>query len=169
MNTIVKALKGLYAKLGGSADVSNIDTTAEMIEKNGDVLAEIGEKVLPSATNNNDVLTVVSGKWAGAAPQHVNNDFRVELTMEMVEDTPVFSADKRVNEILAAKASGKNIITWYDNGEHVTEVPLTAYGASVVSFGCITADQDSHSSAMLSVLGVSGGEVEPDTWTVYTD
>ncbi len=124
-----------------------------------------GGKITPKTADETAVKYAVDN----VAPQPVNNDFRVEITMEMVEDTPVFSADKRVNEILAAKASGKNIIAWYDNDQYITEMPLTSYGSNLVSFGCLAADQDSQSSTTLSVLGLSGGETEPDSWFVYID
>lgn len=72
MNTTVDALKTLYTALGGTAaDVANITTIPEMIA----ALAPLAETIaagskaeLPtvSATNDGQVLTVVSGKWAAA-------------------------------------------------------------------------------------------------------
>ena len=48
MNTIVKALKGLYVKFGGSAaDVKTVDTTAEMIDKVTTVASSGGGTPLP--------------------------------------------------------------------------------------------------------------------------
>lgn len=64
----VDALKTLYVALGGSADdVADVTLTADMIAKIATVVPSVG-KELPdvSATNNGQVLTVVSGKWAAA-------------------------------------------------------------------------------------------------------
>ena len=66
--TVVDALKNLYVALGGTAsDVANISTNADMINAIATVAASAGIE-LPAVTSsdNGDVLTVVSGKWAKA-------------------------------------------------------------------------------------------------------
>jgi len=80
MKTNVQALKDLYVKLGGSladtysdiadgAAVSNYVTISDMIEACSKV-AGGGGSALPEVTgsDNGDVLTVVEGAWAKAAP-----------------------------------------------------------------------------------------------------
>ena len=69
MNTTVEALKGLYAALGGTAaDVADITLIPDMINAIAEHIGAGGAAELPtvSATNNGQVLTVVSGKWAAA-------------------------------------------------------------------------------------------------------
>lgn len=67
--TILDALKGLYAKLGGKKSPDNIQTIGEALEDITTVTVN-GSDALPAVTavDNGDVLTVVSGEWAKAAP-----------------------------------------------------------------------------------------------------
>lgn len=74
MDTTVSALRNLYVAFGGTAaDVANITTIADMINAIATQATAVTEaanaKELPSVTasDNNKVLTVVSGKWAKAA------------------------------------------------------------------------------------------------------
>lgn len=67
--TILDALKGLYAKLGGKKSPDNIQTIGEALEDITGVAVN-GSDALPAvtATDNGDVLTVVEGAWAKAVP-----------------------------------------------------------------------------------------------------
>ena len=67
--TILNALKGLYAKLGGQKSPDNIQTIGEALE-DITVVAVNGSDALPAVTaaDNGDVLTVVEGAWAKAVP-----------------------------------------------------------------------------------------------------
>lgn len=72
--TNLEALKALYVALGGnSSTVANMTTSAEVINAMCSVAetlataATTAELPKVSATNNGQVLTVVSGKWAAAA------------------------------------------------------------------------------------------------------
>ena len=65
--TNVDALKKLYVALGGKAsDVAALDTSAEVIDAIATVAASTIELPAVTASDNGDVLTVVSGKWAKA-------------------------------------------------------------------------------------------------------
>ncbi len=67
MNTTVDELKALYVELGGSAaDVVDIVTIPDMIAELANVAGSTIELPAVSASDNGDVLTVVSGKWAKA-------------------------------------------------------------------------------------------------------
>lgn len=75
MTKTVNALKALYIALGGnSADVANLTLTADVIAAIATFVSGGGIKELPtvSSTNNGQILTVVSGKWAAAnAPKEL--------------------------------------------------------------------------------------------------
>lgn len=69
MDGNVDALKNLFLAFGGSAEtVANLTTSAEVINAIASHISAGGGAELPavSATNNGQVLTVVSGKWAAA-------------------------------------------------------------------------------------------------------
>lgn len=66
--TNVEALKTLYTALGGkAADVTDVNTVADMIVKIATVAASTIELPAVTGADNGNVLTVVSGKWAKAA------------------------------------------------------------------------------------------------------
>ena len=68
MDKTVDALKALYVALGGTAaDVANVSLIPDMILAIATIAASAGIE-LPAVTtsDNGDVLTVVSGKWAKA-------------------------------------------------------------------------------------------------------
>lgn len=68
--TTVAALKALYVALGGDADaVADMVIIPDVISAIT-TLISAGGGILPkvSATDNGDVLTVVEGAWAAAAP-----------------------------------------------------------------------------------------------------
>lgn len=68
MDTTIVALRNLYVAFGGSADdVANITTIAEMINAIATQATTTIELPKVSSTDNGNVLTVVSGKWAKAA------------------------------------------------------------------------------------------------------
>lgn len=68
INTIA-ALQGLYVALGGElSDVANITTIPEMLQAISTVAASAAGELPPvTGSDNGNVLTVVSGKWAKAA------------------------------------------------------------------------------------------------------
>ena len=73
MDNTLDALRNLYVALGGSADdVANLVIIPELINaiatQAATVTAAANAKELPAvtSTDNNKVLTVVSGKWAKA-------------------------------------------------------------------------------------------------------
>lgn len=69
MDNTITALQNLYVALGGSADdVANITIIPDMINAIATLISSGGTAELPavSTTNNGQVLTVVSGKWAAA-------------------------------------------------------------------------------------------------------
>lgn len=68
--TNVEALKALYVALGGSSGtVAGMTVTADVITAMATLISGGALVELPavSASNNGQVLTVVSGKWAAAA------------------------------------------------------------------------------------------------------
>lgn len=69
--TTPEALRAVYAALGGTAaDVADLVTTPEILDKLAALLAAGEIAVLPTVTaaDNGDVLTVVDGAWAAALP-----------------------------------------------------------------------------------------------------
>lgn len=69
--TTPEALRAVYAALGGTAaDVANLDTTPEILDKLAVLLAAGDFGVLPTvgADDNGKVLTVSSGEWAAVTP-----------------------------------------------------------------------------------------------------
>lgn len=69
MDTTVIALRNLYVALGGSsADVANLVIIPDLINAIATLIASGATKELPKVTSsdNNKVLTVVSGKWQKA-------------------------------------------------------------------------------------------------------
>lgn len=66
--TNVQALKEVYVALGGSADDFNAITNDQAIHLIATVIAAAIAPELPAVTasNNGQVLTVESGKWAAA-------------------------------------------------------------------------------------------------------
>ena len=69
MDNTVDALKTLYVALGGDADdVADITLIPDAINAIATVAASSIELPAVSSSDNGDVLTVSSGKWAKAAP-----------------------------------------------------------------------------------------------------
>lgn len=67
MDTTVDALKNLYVALGGDADdVAGVTLIPDMINAIATVAASTIELPAVTTSDNGDVLTVVSGKWAKA-------------------------------------------------------------------------------------------------------
>lgn len=69
MDNTITALKNLYVALGGDADnVTDVTLIPDMINVIAAYISSGGTAELPevSSTNNGQVLTVVSGKWAAA-------------------------------------------------------------------------------------------------------
>ena len=69
MDNNIDALKNLYVALGGNAEtVANVNIIPDMINAIATLISSGGTAELPtvSTTNNGQVLTVVSGKWAAA-------------------------------------------------------------------------------------------------------
>lgn len=141
MNTIVKALKGLYVKFGGSAaDVKNVDTTAEMIDKVTTVASSGGGSSLPDMsgqsgkflTNNGTAaswgevsalpsMAEQSGKFLtnnGTTASWGNpsgGEFVVTIVAETVDDEIVYHTEHNgepisIADIFAAKQTGKTVV-----------------------------------------------------------
>lgn len=76
--TTIEALRTLYVALGGTAsDVENINTMPPMIAAIATAVeGRSGGGELPSVTaeNNGQVLSVVDGAWAAAAPAAANTE-----------------------------------------------------------------------------------------------
>jgi hypothetical protein len=69
MKTTVEELKELYASMGGTAqDVAGVSTIPDMLAALAEIAGTTIELPAVSSTDNGDVLTVVSGKWAKADP-----------------------------------------------------------------------------------------------------
>lgn len=67
MDTTIKALQNLYVALGGDADdVADVTLIPDMINAIATVAASTIELPAVTTSDNGDVLTVVSGKWAKA-------------------------------------------------------------------------------------------------------
>lgn len=69
MDNTIQALTNLYTALGGDADdVADISIIPDMINAITTLVSSGATAELPevSATNNGQVLTVVSGEWAAA-------------------------------------------------------------------------------------------------------
>lgn len=91
MSTTVDELKTLYVKLGGNiADVANLQTDAELIDKIEDLDLTAGRLPEVTADDNGDILSVVEGAWA-----------KVESESEL---PAVTSAD--AGEVLTVNPSG---------------------------------------------------------------
>ena len=67
MKTTVEELKELYTSMGGTAhDVAGVSTIPDMLAALAEIAGTTIELPAVSSTDNGDVLTVVSGKWAKA-------------------------------------------------------------------------------------------------------
>lgn len=172
MNTTVQALQALYVKLGGSltdtydaiadgAAVGNYTNIPDCIEActqkagsggggaslpsvsasdNGDVLTVVSgawakadpptELPTVSASDNGDVLTVVEGAWAKAVPQSAE-----PLLVTFTASGGVYSADKTLAEINTAWASSKNILGY--NSETGYIMPCVLVNAEVAIFSSV--------------------------------
>lgn len=124
--TTVDELKSLYVKMGGSlADVADLQTDAEMIDKIED-LAGAG---LPAVTadDNGKVLSVVEGVWdkaeasggniifdvtASQLPSATSNSLNGSLTNATVEDV-LNTINSGKNVILHFQKSGSQMELWF--------------------------------------------------------
>ena len=110
MTKNVKALKDLYTTLGGSAaSVAGIRTIGGMIEAIKTVATGGG---LPevSDTDNGDVLTVVEGAWAKAAPSGGDSLVVTVVWDDTISPDGGYKANKTFAEVSAAVAAGKTVI-----------------------------------------------------------
>lgn len=65
METIVEALKNLYAAFGGDADdIKNTENIADAINTLAAYISEGGVLPLVTTTDNGKILKVVDGAWA---------------------------------------------------------------------------------------------------------
>lgn len=108
MADMISALKALYDALGGT--LSNIPdgaTNADVIEA---IAAQIDEGggSLPAVTSddNGDVLTVVEGTWAAAAPSGGGSDIFV---VTYTDNSGTVTSDKTLAEIYTAIQAGKAV------------------------------------------------------------
>lgn len=128
--TTVSELKTMYVKLGGDlADVENIQTDAEMIDKIEDIM---GSKILPDASEaeNGDILTVDDGAWAvGEIPKELptvtsddNGDVLTVVEGEWAKasvptELPTVTAEDE-GDVLTVNAEGA-----WTNAEPTKELP----------------------------------------------
>ena len=113
--TILNALKGLYAKLGGKKSPDNIQTRGEAVEDITGVAVN-GSDALPTVTaeDNGDVLTVVEGAWAKAAPSG-GGVYNVTAVYDDSGEEAVFVFNKTWQEIYNAMSNGKTVVISYEN------------------------------------------------------
>ena len=113
--TILDALKGLYAKLGGKKSPDNIQTIGEALEDITTVTVN-GSDALPAVTavDNGDVLTVVEGAWTKAAPAG-GGVYNVTAAYDDSGEEGVYVLNKTWQEIHDAFAEGKTILVSYEN------------------------------------------------------
>lgn len=77
MDTTITALQALYVAMGGNlSDVQNIVLIPNMINAIATLVSSGATNELPKVTSsdNGNVLTVVSGKWAKAALPSENSN-----------------------------------------------------------------------------------------------
>ena len=133
--TTVSELKTMYVKLGGDlADVENIQTDAEMIDKIEDIM---GSKILPDASEakNGDVLTVDDGAWTvGTIPKELPT-----VTSEDNGDVLTVVEGEWAN---AEPAKELPTVTASDNGSVLSVVDgawgKTPYKIKVIDFDATT-------------------------------
>ena len=115
MKTTVKELKAYYVERGGSAaTVANITTIPDMIAAITQLEHTSPAVELPkvTSTDNGDVLTVVSGKWAKAAPSGGGSE---PLIITRTNSGSSYDLNKTWKEIHDAFFNGTNcIISWTD-------------------------------------------------------
>lgn len=142
--TTVSELKTMYVKLGGNlADVENIQTDAEMIDKIEDIM---GSKILPDASEaeDGDVLTVDDGAWAiGEIPKELptvtsddNGDVLTVVEGEWAKasvptELPTVTAEDE-GDVLTVNASGE-----WTNAEPVKELPTVTASDNGSALGVV--------------------------------
>lgn len=116
INTIAEALKKLYAKLGGTDNVADVPTVAEMIDKVTEV-AGTGSGGLPEVTaaDNGKTLSVVNGEWAAE---------RQFVPFIIDEDTLLSNLTAR--QVIEALSLGRIVYLYYGNISEDT--PSDSYG-----------------------------------------
>lgn len=118
--TILDALKGLYAKLGGQKSADNIQTIGEALEDITGVAVN-GSDALPAVTavDNGDVLTVVEGAWAKAAPSGGGGASVMFVDSTYDNATETSTLNKTFNEIYDAITNGTivYIVTRFENDD----------------------------------------------------
>lgn len=118
MNTTVKELKAYYVERGGSAaTVANITTIPDMIAAITKLEETSPSVELPkvTSTDNGDVLTVVSGKWAKAAPSGGGGS--EPLIINQTDTGSSYDLNKTWKQIKDAFAGGTAcVVTWVDSG-----------------------------------------------------
>lgn len=151
--TIVDELKTLYVKLGGNiADVANIQTDAEIIDKIEDLDLTAGR--LPSVTSedNGDILSVVAGEWA-------NTELPKELpTVTSVDAGKVLSVNSlgewaasdsgipfSTSEVKIGEMDGNGV---YQRTFNVSDIPFT--GSKTVETGMDVHNRD------ISIINIFG-------------
>ena len=114
--TVNDALKMLYEKMGGTADVSGVTTSSEMIDYIEDVAGGGGGSSLPSVTSddNGKVLTVVEGEWDKAEASG-GGDFNITMTYD--NDAERYQLNKTWKEIKDAFVAGNRCIVTYEYTE----------------------------------------------------
>lgn len=134
MNTIVKALKGLYVKFGGSAaDVKTVDTTAEMIDKVTSVASSGGGSSLPDMsgqsgrylTNNG---TAASWGEVSALPSMAEQSGKFLTNNGTTASWGSPTVDSSITEDGANPVTGAAIFTELAGKASNADVPLVLHG-----------------------------------------
>lgn len=107
--TTVDELKAFYVKLGGNiADVANVQTDAEMIEKCKDIYEAGASLPEVTAEDNGEVLTVVDGAWSKAAAPDAGGVVWFNGTIS--GSTFTLGDSKHLSDIKAALNAGKVVM-----------------------------------------------------------
>ena len=135
MNTNVEALKALYMKLGGNA-------------------ADFTTNNIPDAIAL--VTTVASSGGGGGGAEY----YYVTISVDTSGEDPVYSADKTIAEINAAKQAGKIIIALYEQDGMEVEVPCVVCTAELVEFSSVVTIERQ------TLLTIGGFHDENDKWMI---
>jgi hypothetical protein len=166
----LEALKLLYAKLGGTDDIENITAISDMVDLIEDVAESGGGSSLPEVTadDNGDVLTVVSGEWAKAAPSGGGLNWTIlfdqDITLTYHEGNPQSMTDLTVGKYEGSPIDVEN----YLNRVIFDGVSLTTvYSLDSPLEGYIP-DTDWHVSIIVSssdnlTVSVGSGSAMPDS------
>lgn len=134
-NLNVEGLKEIYVALGGSADdVAGISTIPEMLTAIAPY-AQASAAELPAVTgaDDGDVLTVVSGKWAKAAPAG-----GTVVQLQVDGTTASLPSGVTVTELKQKMAAGENVIFLGKYNENY--IPYSFPASNIITLYCFTCE-----------------------------